>query len=134
MSLELLLNPLTVYGVAIVAVLLSLTLFVGVKREMAKARGMAQKSQTSGESDQLVVRTLESEIETLRESVRHLEAVPANRASIGINLTKRTKALRMHHRGESIPSIAAALETPTNEVALLLKVHAMTNGLQKKAS
>jgi hypothetical protein len=40
----------------------------------------------------------------------------------------------MHRRGEPVQSIAAALETPFNEVALLLKVHAMTNQEETKAS
>ena len=33
----------------------------------------------------------------------------------------------MHRRGEPIPGIAAALETPAIEVALMLKVRALTN-------
>jgi hypothetical protein len=53
---------------------------------------------------------------------------------MGINLTKRAQALRMHRRGESIPTIAAALETPANEIALLLKVHVVTNTAQHEAS
>jgi hypothetical protein len=32
----------------------------------------------------------------------------------------------MHRRGEPVSSIAAALETPLNEVALLVKVHTLT--------
>jgi hypothetical protein len=37
----------------------------------------------------------------------------------------------MHRRGEPVSSIAAALETPANEIALLLKVHAITNQEEK---
>ena len=40
----------------------------------------------------------------------------------GINLTKRTQVLRLHRRGESIPTIAGALAVPQKEVELLLKV------------
>jgi len=42
----------------------------------------------------------------------------------GLNLTKRAQALRMHRRGESVSTIAAALQSPRNEIELLLKVDA----------
>ncbi len=41
----------------------------------------------------------------------------------GLNLSKRSQALRMHRRGEGPDQIAAALEIPLQEVDLLLKVH-----------
>ena len=41
----------------------------------------------------------------------------------GLNLSKRSHALRMHRRGEGAEQIAAALELPRQEVDLLLKVH-----------
>jgi hypothetical protein len=41
----------------------------------------------------------------------------------GINLCKRSQALRMHRRGEGADQIASALELPRQEVDLLLKVH-----------
>jgi hypothetical protein len=41
----------------------------------------------------------------------------------GLNLGKRSQALRMHRRGEKAEEIAAALELPRQEVELLLKVH-----------
>ena len=41
----------------------------------------------------------------------------------GLNLNKRSHALRMHRRGEGAEQIAAALELPRQEVDLLLKVH-----------
>jgi hypothetical protein len=44
-----------------------------------------------------------------------------------LNLTKRAQALRMHRRGESVPTIAAALQSPHNEIDLLLKVHSYLN-------
>jgi hypothetical protein len=46
---------------------------------------------------------------------------PAPRA--GLNLGKRSQALRMHRRGDSADQIAASLEVPRQEVELLLKVH-----------
>jgi hypothetical protein len=41
----------------------------------------------------------------------------------GLNLSKRSHALRMHRRGEGAEQIAAALDLPRQEVELLLKVH-----------
>ena len=128
MRLEWLLNPVTFYSGATLCLLTSLTLFVSIKLEMARVRYRAAETDTAHESEQVAVRGLEAEIENLRQSVRHLEDVPPGRPiGPGINLTKRAQALRMHRRGESIPSIAAALETPANEIALLLKVHSLTS-------
>ena len=135
MNLDWLLNPLIVYALAAAALALSLGLFVSVKREMARARELVRQSQPLREQEQLAVRGLESELQSLRESVRHLEAEPpGKRAGTGINLTRRAQALRMHRRGEPVSSIAAALETPSNEIALLLKVNQLTCEGQKKAS
>jgi hypothetical protein len=135
MHLEWLLNPLTVYALAAVGLSLNLALYVSIKWEAAKCRGLADEWQTARDSDQTALCGLKAEIDGLRESLRQLEAVPPSRpAALGINLTKRAQALRMHHRGESIPTIAAALETPVNEIALLLKVHTLTNEAHEKAS
>jgi len=41
----------------------------------------------------------------------------------GLNLNKRSQALRMHRRGETANQIATALELPQQEVELLIKVH-----------
>jgi hypothetical protein len=41
---------------------------------------------------------------------------------IGLNLTKRAQALRMHRRGDPPEQIAALLEMPLQEVDLMLKV------------
>ena len=130
--LDWILNPITFYSLASVCLIASLGLFVSIKMEMAKARDLAEESDSGRDAGQQVVRSLETEIESLRSSVRQLEAVPPGRpAGMGINLTKRAQALRMHRRGEPVPSIAAALETPSNEIALLLKVHALTNNVPK---
>jgi hypothetical protein len=76
-----------------------------------------------------------NEVESLRES---LEALAAQLHDLqkhppvalspalpraGLNLNKRSHALRMFRRGDSPEQIAAALELPRQEVELLLKVH-----------
>ena len=133
--LDWLLSPVTFYSGASVCLLTSLALFVNIKIEMARVRGAADVSEGVNRADDLVVRGLKAEIEGLRESVDRLEAArPAQPTGAGINLTKRAQVLRMHRRGEPVSSIAAALESPANEIALLLKVHAMTSQEETKAS
>ena len=41
----------------------------------------------------------------------------------GLNLSKRSQALRLHRRGDPPEQIATALSIPLQEVDLLLKVH-----------
>jgi len=58
------------------------------------------------------------------EEVRQQAAAPPQIAPrSGLNLGKRSQALRMHRRGDSADQIAASLEVPRQEVDLLLKVH-----------
>ncbi len=68
---------------------------------------------------------VQSSIDALGAEVRGLEGQPAaTPMSVrpGLNLTKRSQALRMHRRGETPPQIAAALNIPSQEVELLIKV------------
>jgi hypothetical protein len=127
MALDWLLNPLTFYSGASVCLLTSLGVFVNIKLELSRVRNLAEESEAGSASDKSAIEGLRTEIGKLRESVCSLEAVPCGTPrGVGINLTKRAQVLRMHRRGESVSSIAAALETPSNEIALLLKVHALT--------
>ena len=41
----------------------------------------------------------------------------------GLNLSKRSQALRMNRRGDAPDRIATALDIPLREVELLIKVH-----------
>ena len=64
---------------------------------------------------------LQSQVEEIRQQPPAPAPPPSPRA--GLNLDKRSQALRMHRRGEAPPQIAAMLEIPLQEVELLLKVH-----------
>lgn len=140
MHLDWLLSPVTFYSGASICLVVSLTLFVSIKIEMARMRRRVKDAEElpeeTGTADDLAVVELKAEVERLRESVCRLEIAPAPHqiSASGINLTKRAQILRMHGRGETLTSIAAALETPCNEIALLLKVHAVTNQQEAKAS
>ena len=72
------------------------------------------------------VQALRADLESLASQIRDaplsqalLAAPPRN----GLNLTKRSQALRINRRGTAPAQIAAALELPLQEVELLLKVH-----------
>jgi hypothetical protein len=79
----------------------------------------------------------DSEIQSLRDGLSGLaaqlrdlhqdapvQAAPAAPAMPrpGLNLNKRSQALRLHRRGDTPEQIATALELPFQEVQLLLKV------------
>ena len=77
----------------------------------------------------------DAELQSLRDTVDALAAQlhdlqkhppvapPPGLPRPGLNLNKRSHALRMHRHGEGAEQIAAALELPRQEVDLLLKVH-----------
>jgi hypothetical protein len=77
----------------------------------------------------------DAEFQSLRETVdalaaqlhdlqKHPPVAPApGLPKPGLNLNKRSHALRMHRHGEGAEQIAAALDLPRQEVDLLLKVH-----------
>lgn len=80
------------------------------------------------------------ELQSLRDSIQALAAqvqelrntTPVAMAPgtprPGLNLSKRSQALRMHRRGESIEQIATSLAVPRQEVNLLVKVHRIVLG------
>ena len=59
----------------------------------------------------------------VREIERHPSAEFASFPKPALNLSKRSRALRLHRRGDSPDQIAAALEVPRQEIDLLIKVH-----------
>jgi len=62
----------------------------------------------------------------LREAHQHPPPPPASPPALprpGLNLSKRSQALRMHRHGETPEQIAKVLEVPLQEIDLLLKVH-----------
>ena len=77
----------------------------------------------------------DAELESLRDTVEALAvqlhdlqkhppfASPPGLPKPGLNLNKRSQALRMHRHGEGAEQIAYALDLPRQEVDLLLKVH-----------
>jgi hypothetical protein len=129
MSWDVLLHPLAGYVLTAGGLAACGYLFLAAKREALRtARRCAEQQEA-----------LEAEIRRLAESVHSLagrveeiaslaEAQAPPPAGGGLNLSTRTRALRMHRRGDPPERIAAALSLPQQEVELLLKVEALAAG------
>ena len=100
-------------------------LFLAVKREIwilekGWGRQLADLREESRRYRQEIVRLSES----LKEAEERTGLlVPPTPPPSGLNLGKRTLALRMFRRGEGAREIAGALGLPRQEVELLVKVH-----------
>jgi hypothetical protein len=131
--LDWLLNPITQYAASALCLLTSLTLVVHAKLTLSRQSSLQVAPECAARPEDPEVRGLKVEMEQLRESVGRLEeTIPVRGSGVGLNPAKRAVALRMHRRGDAVSSIAAALETPSNEVALLVKLHALTNQSEAK--
>ena len=91
-------------------------------REM---NGRGRDKQSQGDAG---IQSVRDSLEALAAQLHDLQnhppvAPPPGLPKPGLNLSKRSHALRMHRRGEGAEQIAAALDLPRQEVELLLKVH-----------
>lgn len=93
---------------------------VWIKAAAKKAAAAQEVSDSALTSLRLTTEGLAAKIEEVKQ-----QAAPASQIAprAGLNLGKRSQALRMHRRGDSADQIATALEIPLQEVDLLLKVH-----------
>jgi hypothetical protein len=76
---------------------------------------------------------LRVELAEYERQLRDLEGQPGASQRLGVptsglNLSRRSQALRMHRRGEAPDQIAASLGVPRQEVDLLVKVHRIVVG------
>ena len=116
---------LTLAGLALLtllAVVLSATAFCLVR---PLARSARKEGQTADHDLSPAVQAIRADLDSLAAQIRDsptpqtlLAAPPRN----GLNMTKRSQALRLNRRGTSPAQIAAALELPLQEVELLLKI------------
>jgi len=112
------------------AVLVGLYLFAHLKAEM---RRQQKRWEADREEWTRQLAAAQQALEELREGLREAEEragvlVAATPPASGMNLNKRTQALRMSRRGEKPEQIAAALGLPQKEVELLVKVHRIVLG------
>ena len=124
MNLDWILSPITSYAVIALALVACIACFLSIKREIYRLRRAADVAE---QAVQRKIEVIESSVAGMAEhqptAAELVLRPPTLRRSL--NLTRRTQALRMRRRGESIESIAAALATPRNEIELLLKVYEM---------
>ena len=121
MHLDWILNPLAQYGMLGAGLIACLVLFMTVKVEVGE---VGQQARESRDALAAQVQEMELALGHIRQSVTEMEERPGT-VSPGLNLTRRAQALRMHHRGESVETIAAALSAPRNEIDLLLKLQSV---------
>ena len=92
------------------------------------SRAAARQAQALREQVESELHVIHSGLNAVTAEVHDIELPPSVQVLPGIprsglNMGKRTQALRMHRRGEPSTQIAATLEVPVQEVELLLKVH-----------
>jgi hypothetical protein len=92
------------------------------------SRASAQQAKALREELESELHVIRSGLDAVAAEVHDIELPPPvhllpGTPRSGLNMGKRTQALRMHRRGEPPTQIAAALEVPVQEVELLLKVH-----------
>jgi hypothetical protein len=104
------------YGFVAAALVISLLMFLSLKREILRLRGRLKRLDFTDRLNAMNLR-----IENAEQQAARTPLPPPVRASI--NLTRRSQVVRLSKRGESVETISAALALPRREVELLLKVH-----------
>jgi len=122
MNLNWISTPLAIYGSVALSLMAILFLSLTFKREVSAVRRNVEKSHDTAAAD---LHEMQACIKRLQEKVTEIGDRPMQE-STPLNAGRRLQALRMHRRGESVETIAAALKTPRNEVELLVKVVALT--------
>jgi hypothetical protein len=121
MSFDWIISPLMQAAILGAGLLGSLAIWVSAKSETRAASREIERLRISTEA---TIKDLIAQIKEMRaEPARENLPAPAPIMPMkGFNLTTRTKVLRMHRRGETASSIAAALGVQHEEVDLLLKL------------
>jgi hypothetical protein len=94
----------------------------------ALAGSVEDRMETTREEHESRDESLQARLDALAGRLKELERQPAVTVNPGLprpgmNVMKRSHALRMHRRGDRPEQIASALDLPRHEVELLLKVH-----------
>jgi hypothetical protein len=99
--------------------------------KVEKRAGEPQDSPPERSEIEALGRRLEERLEEMDERWRKGASAASSGESVavaarpGMNLNRRSQALRLHRRGETPGEIARLLSMPAGEVRLLLKVHQM---------
>jgi hypothetical protein len=128
-NLQWMMNPVNqiaiLCGVLGVGMLGSLTLWISTKMDV---RSVKKALESYREATDTKIGEMRAELETAKEAMTAAPApvpaavVPGPLSVQGLDLTNRTKALRMARRGEPVASISASLGVAQEEIELLLKL------------
>ena len=119
--MNVLLLPLSILcGLILCATAISL---FAVYRAHSLLRQMKLRAAERQSQEDAGIQALRDKVDALSAQIHPPVAPPAGLPKPGLNLNKRSQALRMHRHGEGAAQIASALELPRQEVDLLLKVH-----------
>ncbi len=104
-----------------------LLIFLTLKQEIRRLKLRLDRQQADEASS---ARDLKLRLEAITLRLRDAEdragvLVAPEPPRSGLNLTKRSQAIRMSRRGERAENIAASLSLPRGEVDLLLKINAL---------
>jgi hypothetical protein len=104
---------------------LCLVLFLCLEHEMRimKLRSGRRQARQESVTDGLKAQLAELSARVMDTEERTGVLVPPSSPKSGLNLNKRSQAIRMSLRGEQAEKIAASLNLPQREVELLLKVY-----------
>jgi hypothetical protein len=119
-----LLDPIThvaVLGAALgLGFLGSMILWLAAEKKARAARETFERFRVSTDAK---IAELSARVDAIRDRPVADPVLAAGFMAVqGLNLTNRTKALRMYRRGESVASIAGALGVQQEEIDLLLKL------------
>jgi hypothetical protein len=126
MNFDWIISPLTIYGVLASGGAAALYLVVSTRIEMRRheKRHLAERH-----SLREAIAALDAKLEQMCVETKQNTLSPAAFTPFtGLNVHKRTEALRMYRRGNDSHTISAALSMPQAEVVLLEKVHHLLNG------
>jgi hypothetical protein len=113
------------YGLVLAGVGVSL---FGVFWMQRAIRAAADRAEARHAGSEAAIEALRGEVEAGVRQLHEIRQDPPKLAGPcfprpGLNVSKRSQALRMHRRGDTPEQVAATLGIPLQEIELLLKVH-----------
>jgi hypothetical protein len=91
-------------------------------------RAAGHRAETRHAGSEAAIETIRNALEACARQLHEIRQDPPKTAFLsfskpGLNLSKRSQALRMHRRGDTPEQVASTLGVPLQEIELLLKVH-----------
>jgi hypothetical protein len=101
---------------------------LGVFWMQRAVRAAAYRAETRHAGSEAAIEAVRNEVEACARQLHEIRQDPPKTAApsfprSGLNLSKRSQALRMHRRGDAPEQVASTLGVPLQEIELLLKVH-----------